>query len=51
MSSGPGRLHIVRLDVTNQESIKAGTTEVLRILDGRGLDYVINNAAVVTWFV
>ncbi|KIJ62391.1 hypothetical protein HYDPIDRAFT_114479 [Hydnomerulius pinastri MD-312] len=45
-SSGPGTLHIVQLDVTNEESIKSGAAEVLRLLNGRGLDYVINNAAV-----
>lgn len=43
--SGLGKLRIIRLDVTDKESIEAGRTEVFWILDGRGLDYVINNVA------
>ncbi|KAG6371806.1 hypothetical protein JVT61DRAFT_9162 [Boletus reticuloceps] len=46
-SSSAGKLHVVKLDMTDQESVKTGAAEVLRILDGRGLDYVINTAAVV----
>ena len=45
-SSNPGKLHVIKLDVTDEESIKPGTAKVLRILDG-SLDYVINNVVIV----
>jgi len=43
-----GTLHVVQLDVADAESIKSGTSAVLAILEkeGRGLDYVLNNAAI-----
>ncbi|KIJ64003.1 hypothetical protein HYDPIDRAFT_154981 [Hydnomerulius pinastri MD-312] len=41
----PGKLHIVKLDVADEESIKAAAQEVIQTLNGRGLDYVLNNAA------
>ncbi|KAF8552772.1 NAD(P)-binding protein [Imleria badia] len=46
LASSPGTLHIVKLDVADEASIKAGTDEVLRLLNGAGLDYVLNNAAI-----
>ena len=46
-SSNPGKLHVIKLDVTDEESIKPGTAKVLRMLDGRGLDNVINNVVIV----
>lgn len=49
--SGSGKLHVIKVDVTEEESIKAGAVEELRILDGRNLDYVVNNAAVVGGFM
>lgn len=51
LASSPGTLYIVKLDVADEASIKAGTDEVLRLLNGAGLDYVINNAAIVSWFL
>ncbi|KAH7910500.1 hypothetical protein BJ138DRAFT_1136000 [Hygrophoropsis aurantiaca] len=44
--SSAGKLHIVQLDVADEASIKKGTSEVLRLLDGAALDYVINNAGI-----
>ncbi|EIW81596.1 NAD(P)-binding protein [Coniophora puteana RWD-64-598 SS2] len=40
-----GTLYIVEIDAASQESIQRGTAEVLELLDGRGLDYTFNNAA------
>lgn len=48
LASSPGTLHIVKLDVSDEASIKVGTNEVLRLLNGAGLDYVLNNAAIVS---
>ncbi|KAH0832241.1 hypothetical protein J3R83DRAFT_13215 [Lanmaoa asiatica] len=48
LASSPGTLHIIELDVADEASIKAGTDEVLRLLNGTGLDYVLNNAAIVS---
>lgn len=44
--SSPGRVAVVKLDVTNQESIKKAATEVETKLEGKGLDILINNAGV-----
>ncbi|OBT72134.1 hypothetical protein VF21_08773 [Pseudogymnoascus sp. 05NY08] len=44
--SSPGRVVVVKLDVTNQESIKQAAAEVETRLEGRGLDFLINNAGV-----
>ncbi|KAF8133392.1 hypothetical protein EV363DRAFT_1162399 [Boletus edulis] len=46
LASSPGTVHIIELDVSDEASIKAGTDEVLRLLNGAGLDYVLNNAAI-----
>ncbi|KAI1410012.1 NAD(P)-binding protein [Hypoxylon sp. FL1857] len=42
----PGRVIVVRLDVTNEASIKQAAVEVERQLEGKGLDVLINNAGV-----
>ncbi|OBT87417.1 hypothetical protein VE02_04681 [Pseudogymnoascus sp. 03VT05] len=44
--SSPGRVLVVKLDVTNQESIKQASVEVADKLEGKGLDVLINNAGV-----
>lgn len=44
--SSSGRVVIVKLDVTNHESIKQAAAEVEGKLEGRGLDVLINNAGV-----
>ncbi|SPQ24316.1 2020a615-5fcb-4e2e-aa9b-a00a334387bb [Thermothielavioides terrestris] len=42
----PDRVVVVKLDVTNQESIKKAAAEVEGNLGGKGLDILINNAGV-----
>lgn len=41
-----GRIQIVKLDVTNEESIKTAAAEVEVKLGGKGLDVLINNSGV-----
>ncbi|KFX88261.1 hypothetical protein V495_05486 [Pseudogymnoascus sp. VKM F-4514 (FW-929)] len=41
-----GRVVVVKLDVTNHESIKQAAVEVEAKLEGKGLDILINNAGV-----
>ncbi|GBE80279.1 C-factor [Sparassis crispa] len=43
---GPGTLHVVQLDVSEEGSIRASIPVVSSILGDRGLDYLYNNAAV-----
>jgi NAD(P)-dependent dehydrogenase (short-subunit alcohol dehydrogenase family) len=42
----PGRVVLVELDVTNQDSIKEAAAKVETKLGGQGLDILINNAGV-----
>lgn len=42
-----GTLHVIRLDISDVSSIRASATELERILGETGLDYLINNAAIV----
>ena len=44
-----GRVQFVQLDVTNQTSIEAAARVVEGKLNGRGLDYLVNNAGVADW--
>ncbi|KAI0628093.1 NAD-P-binding protein [Trametes polyzona] len=41
-----GTLHIIQLDVSDVDSIRASVQEFERILDANGLDYLINNAGI-----
>ncbi|KAG2747954.1 NAD(P)-binding protein [Suillus brevipes Sb2] len=41
-----GTLHVVRMDVTDEIFIVSAKDEVAGILQGRGLDYLVNNAGV-----
>lgn len=45
---GGGQLHIVRLDVSDESTIKAAAEETSLILGSIGLDYLLNNAGVVS---
>lgn len=44
--SSYGRVVVVKLDVTNRESIKQAAAEVEAKLEGKGLDVLITNAGV-----
>ncbi|KAI1097260.1 NAD(P)-binding protein [Jackrogersella minutella] len=44
-----GRVIVVKLDVTNEESIKQAAVEVESKLGGEGLDILINNAGICKW--
>ncbi|TFY58889.1 hypothetical protein EVJ58_g6130 [Rhodofomes roseus] len=39
-------LHIIHLDVSSEESIRASVGKVEAVLNGRGLDYLYNNAGI-----
>lgn len=41
-----GRVQFVQLETTNESNIKHAVTEAEKILDGKGLDVLINNAAI-----
>ncbi|RPD54201.1 NAD-P-binding protein [Lentinus tigrinus ALCF2SS1-7] len=41
-----GKLHVVALDVTSKESVHQAAEDVARILGGRGIDYLVNNAGI-----
>lgn len=46
LSQSDPRVHFVKLDVTSQDSIKQAAGEVEKELKGKGLDVLINNAAI-----
>ena len=47
-SGAKGELHILKLDTSSMEAIEGIVQTVQNILGDRGLDYLINNAAVVS---
>ena len=50
--SNAQNLHIIQLDVTDEQSIKAAANSTSAILGDKGLDFLINNAGIVslvTW--
>ena len=42
----PGRVVVVKLEVTNEASIKQAAAQVGAKLEGKGLDVLINNAGI-----
>ena len=46
--SAKGQLHVVALDVSSEASIRGSVPEVEGILGEKGLDYLYNNAAIVS---
>ncbi|CAG8162153.1 unnamed protein product [Penicillium salamii] len=44
-----GRVQLINLDVTNPESVNKAVGAVEHSLEGKGLDYLINNAGVMDW--
>ncbi|KAI0326502.1 NAD-P-binding protein [Cubamyces sp. BRFM 1775] len=43
--SAPGRLHVIELDVTDDASVRRSVERALSIVGEGGIDYLINNAA------
>ena len=46
--SAGGRLHVLLLDVNDAESIRDAAGKAAQIVGDRGIDYLINNAGVVS---
>jgi NAD(P)-dependent dehydrogenase (short-subunit alcohol dehydrogenase family) len=49
VNSSSGRVELVKLDVTNKSSIQEAAKLVEGRLQGKGLDYLINNAGLMDW--
>lgn len=45
--AGKGRLHVLPLEITDRESVRDAAQAVGEIVGERGLDYLVNNAAIV----
>lgn len=48
-SSSTGRVHVLTLDVTNHQSVRDAAKEAASILGDSGIDYLINNAGIVSF--
>ena len=44
----PGLVHIVPMDTSNFESIRSAAKQVTDIIGTKGIDYLINNAGIVS---
>lgn len=49
VNSSSGRVELVKLDVTNNVSIQEAARLVEGKLQGKGLDYLVNNAGLMDW--
>lgn len=49
VKASSGRVELVKLDVTNKSSIQEAAQLVEGKLQGKGLDYLINNAGLMDW--
>ena len=49
ISASSGRVEFVGLDVTDKKSVREATRLVEQKLQGKGLDYLINNAGAMDW--
>ncbi|KAJ5885977.1 uncharacterized protein N7473_008651 [Penicillium subrubescens] len=49
VNTSSGRVELVKLDVTNKSSIQEAAKLVEGKLQGKGLDYLINNAGLMDW--
>ncbi|KAJ6188089.1 hypothetical protein N7519_002997 [Penicillium mononematosum] len=48
-SASSGRVQVIKLDVTNESSVKEAALAAEHQLQGKGLDYLVNNAGVSDW--
>lgn len=44
-----GRVHLVKIDVTDEESIKKSAAEVEQLLNGKGLDVLVNGVGIMNY--
>ncbi|KAJ5087149.1 hypothetical protein N7456_010765 [Penicillium angulare] len=49
INNSSGRVELVKLDVADQKSATKAVGEVERVLQGKGLDFLINNAGLMDW--
>jgi NAD(P)-dependent dehydrogenase (short-subunit alcohol dehydrogenase family) len=49
VNASSGRVELVKMDVTNKSSIQEAVKLVEEKLQGKGLDYLINNAGLMDW--
>lgn len=49
ISASSGRVELVVLDVTDKKSVQEASRLVEQKLQGKGLDYLINNAGAMDW--
>jgi len=45
-ASAAGEVHVIKMDTGSEESIIQASKEIESLLNGRGIDYVLNNAAI-----
>lgn len=45
--AGKGRVHVLPLEITDRESVREAVRAVGEIVGEQGLDYLVNNAAIV----
>lgn len=48
-NASSGRVELVKLDVTDRPNVEAAAKMVEAKLQGKGLDFLINNAGVMDW--
>lgn len=49
VSQSAGRVHLVKIDVTDEESIKNAAADVQKLLNGKGLDILINGVGIMNY--
>ncbi|KAI0375992.1 NAD-P-binding protein [Pilatotrama ljubarskyi] len=48
LAQSEGRVHVLTLDITDRQSVRDSAKEVAAILGERGIDYLINNAGIIS---
>lgn len=49
MKLSPSTVKYIKLDATSRSSVQEAEKQVTALLDGQGLDVLINNAGVINW--